>query len=38
MFSSKLFRPAQQLSKVRTTRPVCIANGSHVNIRYSFAD
>ena len=38
MFSSKLFRPAQQLSKVRVIRVVCIANGSRVDMQRALAD
>ena len=38
MFSSKLFRPAQQLSKVRIIWLVCMTNGSRVDIQRSLAD
>lgn len=38
MFSSKLFRPAQQLSKVCAIRLVYIANGLHISMQCSLAD
>lgn len=33
MFSSKLFRPAQQLSKVCNINPVYIANGLSIDMQ-----